>query len=248
MKWVICLTLILSVIYVNSAKIHNLTDSDFESLTNRGQSNPWLVMFYVSTCHYCKLGNQMIEKAAKLTEKERETISYGRIECNENIYTCLRFNITKVPTIIIIDKGYFFEESNYLTETSLIKFIKSEKELERGKELPPVFGYLQFFMRSLQETMIQLNKFMKETSKNKLGIEIDWGNGHSILLFAVIFIITFTIEFYLFTLCLKKKKNVVDKTKQTEAKEENQHKIDNKEEPKSEEIKEEKDDGKEKKE
>jgi uncharacterized membrane protein len=191
----------------------------------------------------------MIEKAAKLTEKERETISYGRIECNENIYTCLRFNITKVPTIIIIDKGYFFEESNYLTETSLIKFIKSEKELERGFELPPVFGYLQFFMRSLQETMIQLNKFMKETSKNKLGIEIDWGNGHSILLFVVIFIITFTIEFYLFTLCLKKKKNVVDRTKQTEVKKEKQHLTDNKEEPKSEEKKEENDDdGKEKKE
>lgn len=246
MKWFISFTLMICSFYVTSSKIFNLTDSDFESLTKRGESNPWLVMFYVSTCHYCKLGNQMIEKAAKLTEKDGDNISYGRIECNENIYECLRFNITKVPTIIIIDKGYFFEESNYLTETSLINFIKSEKEVEKGRQLPPVFGYLQFFMRSLQETMIHLNKYMKEFSKNKLGVDIDWGNGHSMILFAGLFVVTFIIEFYLFTLCLKKKKTVKDQ-KQNKI-DDHQNVNEKKEEQKPQEKTEEIDDGKEKKE
>ena len=163
-------------------------------------------MFYVKACQYCKVGNQILETSANQASKDGNEMRFGRIECNENMYECLRFNITKVPTIIIIEKGYYFQENNYLTENSLMSFIKNEKEFEKGKEVPPTFGWLQFFMRSLQETMTQLNIYIKNFLNNTFDLKFEWGMTHSMFLFLILFIIIFVVEYYVLSYCMRKKK------------------------------------------
>ena len=211
MKGIILVLILVLICYINSSLILNLTDSDFDTQTRNGQFKPWLVMFYVTECSYCKKGKQILEKTAILSNKDENRINFGKVECNENMYSCLRFNVTKVPTVIIIEKGYYFEETNYLTENSLMNLIKNERVLEKGKELPPAFGWLQFSMRSIQETMFQINRYMKNFMKTKFDINIEWNNTHSIFLFGIAFIIIFATEFYVLSYFLGKKKDVKPK-------------------------------------
>jgi hypothetical protein len=196
----------------------DLTNSNFDYLVQNGITNHWLLIFYTENCGFCKqiksLINKMIDDGKIISE-----IKFGKIDLSYNLGLQIRFNITKIPYIILVN-NYSMYEVNFLpTEDSLNHFFESENldEYKKFKKAFPQKLSLYKFIKNLvifafSDLTKKINSFLK---KNKVSIELT-----TLTVFIVIMSIgvPIVIIIYIFLLGFlsskcQKKSNVIEKKK-----------------------------------
>jgi glutaredoxin len=203
----------LSSISAKNITIHNLNDNNFESHVNEASVDPWLLIFYLKSCPHCKSAKEAMAKMSEGEDFEKLNVSLGDIDCNVNIMTCMRFNITRVPYIVYTENNKIFEFETLPTEHSLLKFIKDEKTLENSKHLPPPFTYLSLVFKLLGDTVIIVNDYISNYVNKKLGYDFEWNTNFTIVVFIVAFALLIMLEYLFLSCCCTKKKNHKNKDK-----------------------------------
>lgn len=151
---------VLSALCGLSNCLLELNDENFERLTQATSGSTTgihMVFFYSPTCPYCQESLPFFEEVAKEIEENDSLNPFGfvlsKIENAKNPKLARRFNIKKVPTILIFRKGkllYYFEER---TKRDLLDFLDTEflnVLPSRWQDIPEEVG---FFQQIVEDTM-----------------------------------------------------------------------------------------------
>jgi hypothetical protein len=212
---IIFICILLSLIFNTSCKLDviDLTDSNIDSIVGDGTGSNWLLMFYLDSCPHCKNANNAFQQISRRSELEADdaqvkNLQIGRIECNANNWSCLRFNISRVPYIIMLQNDKLFELETYVTEEKLYKFIVEDKLVEKGLNIPPVLGWSGIIMRIFEESINMMNQQIQQLIDEKLGPnKLTWDTNYTIVLLASTLITVLVIEYLIVSLCFGKKQS-----------------------------------------
>ena len=174
--------------YYPGDKIYDLNDLIFDSIIRDGEIYRWFIIFYSKTCGHCKRAKKEISKLFN-DLKNVKTLRFAQMEAYDNTMTNVRFNITGVPYIILVENNSILELDlfpNYdnLKNFTLTNFSEVQDEL---KHLPKrvKFHYVAWviFKQTLDSITTGFNNFIK-----KKGINIQF-NGLTFILTVLITII-----------------------------------------------------------
>ena len=188
------------------------------------------LIFYVPHCIYCKHALKVLNENIKNNFDEKDPISFGiiNLENQTNIWTGLRFNITRIPYIILIENNKMYYYQNSFEEKSVMNFINEEKNIEDALDIPPPVG----FFGKLKAAMKELNEKV-ELFLGKYGIKKEYSSKICYVIVILGFISLFFIEYHIIEFCKslfrKKNKNNVKNKTPGEIKEKNDDKNINKE-------------------
>jgi hypothetical protein len=214
LKSVLVILLLPVCFVVDCLDIQSISDSTIDSTIGDGHGN-WLLLFYLETCPHCKnaisVFNDLSQNPSLNNEESLKSLQIGKIECSMNNWSCMRFNITRVPYIVALQNGKLFEYNFYAIEDKLISFLKEEKLVESGLPIPPILGYAGILSKILEESARVLNEQMQMIVDTYLGIDLTWGSYHTImLLISILFLMLFIEYLIVFYCCYRKKKKTVN--------------------------------------
>ena len=214
-------------IHTNTSKTNNkeqkielleLNDSNFDLVIQNGKNNRWLILFYLQTCYHCSRARTIINRILEFQEyKIINNIKFASIEIENNTKTNIRFNISQVPYIILVENNTMFEFDNYANEKNLINFIETNftnvtNELKSFPSRNIFKYYYKKFDNSLTFVLEEVNTFLKSKNINFKFNAITFILGYTIFCF-----IFWMIVIYGFMKCCapnskkkKQKKNIVE--------------------------------------
>ena len=146
----------------------NLTSSNFDDYVQSGKKNRWLIIFYTEKCAFCKQIKSMMNKIIESQEFIND-IKFGKVDLTYNLRLQIRFNLTQIPYIILVNNYKMYEMQFLPTEKSLTNFIDSQnlKEFEEfKKDFPQELSFFEFMKNlvnfSFQDGSKRINSFLKE--------------------------------------------------------------------------------------
>jgi len=199
--------------------LQNLTEITFDEEIKDDDHTPLIVIFYMHTCPYCKAALEAIIKFSEKNANNNNTnkqMKMGKVECDDNMFFCLRFNVTRVPYIIIIQNKKLYDTSKSLVnEQSIYQFINEERIIFNGKEIPEAIGIISWLFKTFEDAMGYLNRAFDKINKTYFihytGI-IHWTGNHTVGLLVLGLIIIISLEFLFIYCCcnlsLKKGKKI----------------------------------------
>jgi len=210
----ISLILINCVIFSVSINIQNITDTNIDSTVGDGYGSNWLLVFYLSNCQYCKNALSVLDSISKRQDIDNEdfplrNFKIGIIECNENNWSCMRFNISRVPYLVSLQNDKMFEFDYYVTEEKLLNFIGEEKSIESGKSIPSVLGYSGIIFKIFEEAVGLINERIQNFIDSYLQWDFKWQTIHTIFLLLSPLLILLGLEFVILTYCCYRKKKTI---------------------------------------
>ena len=169
------------------------------------------LVFYVNHCIYCSHALKVLTEKIVKNFEEKDKIKFGIINLDEqkNVWNGLRFNITRIPYVILIYKNKMYYYPREFEEDSVMKFITEEKNSEDALTIPPpttFFDELKAVNKQINENIV--------TFFEKYGIRPEIASKISYLIIFFGFVLVAYMEFQIISLCanfFKKKKKIVDK-------------------------------------
>lgn len=177
-----------------------LTDHNFDTIIPYYERNnkKWLVIFHIPSCQYCVHSLKILQNDV-LPKEEGET-NFASVDCTKNIWTSMRFNITKLPYIVLIEGKEMYEFKMLVTEVNIKNFINEEKNVEDGLPLPPPVTTLEMAKKIisviLENMDIQLQKYVDKTP-----FKFKWRTIYSIILILISFFSCIYLESKLVNWC-----------------------------------------------
>lgn len=102
------------------SKLLPLTDANWDAEV-MSSDQPVLVDFWADWCQPCKVLTPIVEGVA---EQYKGRMKFGQMNVEENDNVPFRYNITTLPTLLIIKKGQVSEQSmGLVSKDKLIKLI-----------------------------------------------------------------------------------------------------------------------------
>ena len=157
--------------YFPGNKTYDLNDLIFDHVIRNGEKYRWFVLFYSKTCGHCRRARKEINKLFD-DFKNINTIRFAQMEAYDNTLTNVRFNITGVPYIVLIENNSIFELDLFPNYENLKKFI-STNFTEIQEELKPLprkvkFAYVAWviFKQTLDSITESFNKLLKRHNIN----------------------------------------------------------------------------------
>ena len=151
------LLLCLFQIYLSSKKIMVIEGNNIDSAIKNsmeGKSKLFLI-FTVKNCPYCSHALKILKEKVVKNFEEEEEIFFGHVDLDNqlNVWLGIRFNITKIPYIILIENNKIFHFESQFEESLVLKFINEEKNLEEGEDIPrEVHGAALHIRHALPQT------------------------------------------------------------------------------------------------
>ena len=152
--------------YFTGSKIHDLNDLFFDYKIRDGKIYRWFILFYSKTCGHCMRAKREIKKVFE-DLKSNDTLRFAQIEAYDNTMTNVRFNITGVPYIIVVENNTMYELDLYPNYENLKKFIFTNFS-EVKDEIKPFpkkvkFHYVAWviFKQTLDSVTASVNNFLK---------------------------------------------------------------------------------------
>ena len=181
-------------------KIYELSDMTFEDTINAGKYYKWCIIFYLKTCGHCKRAKNARDKIFKKVTDPK--LRFAQLETEENMITNLRFNITGVPYIVLIEDNKMLELEKYPNEENLLNFCQSnfsdfEKEIVPYPK-PIGMGKVSWiiFRETINGLVQQINYYLK-----KYGINHQMNFNEFIILVLLFLIIGGFLEYYILSMC-----------------------------------------------
>ena len=211
--------------------IMNLNGKEVDKeIKKASQSNYKLfIVFYLKKCQYCDIVLKTLKTQIIKNFEDEDEISFGTINLSNqnNVWLGLRFNVTRIPYIILIENNKIYKFQKTFEEKEVIQFINEEKNIEDAFDIPKEITLFSKLKAALNELSSKIERFLEMYGVNK-----KWSKIISYL--SIIFVITSFIylESKLIDSCKNscKKKNVNESIKE----EKNENKKDDKEKIKKE--------------
>ena len=204
-------------------QIYELNDFTFDYLISEGKKYRWLIFFYLSTCGHCEHAKEEILKIYK--NYSETNIRFAKMEIQKSWTASLRFNISGVPYIILVENNKIYELQKYPNDKNLIEFLNTsfndvkDEIVDFPKQMNlfnDIWGIFSQYVRGLRE-------YISLAIYYYTGIEYEV-QPSQIFVGGIFFMIIFgLIEYWLLSLCFgnddEKKDN--DEKKEEEKKEDN---------------------------
>ena len=197
-------------------KIYELNDTSIDDIIQEGKIYRWLILFYSN-----------LNKNCTKTKKEMETIfnsfhdipelRFAQMDINENIMTKIRLNIDKIPYIILLENGTYYEMKLNLTHENLEDYIFTIfSEVKSDLKIwPKKVKYIQalyvIYEKKFENLIYEFNQFLA-----KYGIKIHFNiKGFIFTIIFIIIIIYFSIKL-LFSFCCDNSEEIAIELKKLE--------------------------------
>ena len=182
-------------------KIYELSDMTFEDTINAGKYYKWCIIFYLKTCGHCKRAKNARDKIFKKVSDPK--VRFAQLETEENMITNIRFNITAVPYIVLIENNSMLELEKYPNEENLLNFCQSnfsnfEKEIIPYPK-PIGMGKVSWIMfrETINSLIHQINYYLK-----KYGINHQMDFNEFLILAVLLLVIGGFLEYYILSMCM----------------------------------------------
>ena len=152
-------------------KIYELNDSSFDKITEEGKKYRWLILFYSNLNINCTKAKQEINNIFNSFHEISE-LRIAQIDINKNIITKIRFNIKKLPYIILLENNTIYEMKLNITKENLEDFIFTIfSEVKNGlKNLPnkPIYFFTLYsiYAEKLENVINLFNQFLMKNGIN----------------------------------------------------------------------------------
>jgi glutaredoxin-related protein len=152
--------------YFSSSKIHELNDITFDYVIREGKIYRWFILFYSRSCGHCKRAKKEILKIFD-DYKNISNLRFAEMEAYQNTMTNVRFNITGVPYMILVENNKIYEMDLFPNYDNLKDFIFTNfSDVE--EELKPLprkvkFAYVAYLIlkQTLDDITDNFNRFLK---------------------------------------------------------------------------------------
>lgn len=163
-----------------------LNISNFDLIIKNGTQNRWLVIFYAETCGFCKKVKSLIDKIIEEKNyKSINNIKFASIDTDYNLKLKTRFDITGIPSIILIENNKILEIPNFPHEKTLIKSIEIENiETAKGvRDFPQEISLYLFIKKIVIHSLTYYNgKTNKLLKKHNINIQLNFKIFFSLIL------------------------------------------------------------------
>ena len=151
--------------YFSSTKIHELNDITFDYTIRDGKIYRWFIIFYSRSCGHCKRAKKEISKIFE-TYNNISNLRFAQIEAYQNTVTNIRFNISGVPYMILIENRSMYEMDLFPNYDNLKDFIFTNFTEVEG-DLKPIprkvkFAYVAWVIlkQTLDDITNNFNTFL----------------------------------------------------------------------------------------
>ena len=160
--------------------------------------NKLFLIFHVQKCQYCTHSLKVLKNQVIKNYEDDENIFFGSVNLDEqsNVWLGIRFNITKIPFIILIENRKMYHFESQFEESLVVKFINEEKNVEDGEEIPPAVSFKRKFEIAVEE----LTETIQGTLNKYLGTK-KWSSKMTYILLIILFIGVIYIESSIITKC-----------------------------------------------
>lgn len=102
--------------------VTHLTDNNFDEITNTNKTI--LVDFFANWCGPCKMLAPIIEELAN----EAKDYEVYKVDVDENIKIARRFNITNIPTLVVMKDGNIINQAvGFMTKDDILQILEKNK-------------------------------------------------------------------------------------------------------------------------
>ena len=122
------------------------------------------LLFYVNNCEYCNMALKILKTQVIKNFEDEDEISFGSINLDEqkNVWFGLRFNVTKIPYIILIENKKMYLYQKNFESKEVIKFINEEKNIEDALDIPDEITFFTKFKAAMRELGGNIEKILEK--------------------------------------------------------------------------------------
>ena len=198
MKFLISFLLLILFIKCDISK-YDLTDWTYDNeISKINTQSKYLIVFHVLSCVFCQKTLQIIENEVIPKYKYDTNINFGFINCDQNFWLTLRYNITHTPYIFLIENKRIYTFNEIPSLETFSKFIEKEKDFEDGKNIPEKMSIIEVIKiignGILDEITIYIQNFL-----NKWNFKFQWNKYYT----GSLLVILITTLFFLESMVLK---------------------------------------------
>ena len=198
MKFLISFLLLILFIKCDISK-YDLTDWTYDKeISYLNSQSKYLIVFHVLSCVFCQKTIQILENEVIPKYQYDKNINFGFINCDQNFWLTLRYNITQTPYIFLIENKRIYKFNEIPSFETFSKFIEKEKDFEDGEKIPEKMNIMEVIKivgnGILDETTIYIQNFLKEWN-----FKIQWNKYYT----GSLFVILITSLFFLESMVLK---------------------------------------------
>ena len=183
-----------------------LNDSNFDSVIQNGYKNRWLILFYLETCYHCYRARTLINRILELRDYNKiNNIKFASIEIKNNSKCNIRFNMSGVPYIILVENNTMYELDSYASEKNLINFIGTDFMNVTSELKPfPQYSVIKHYYRLTQNSLFYVIDIVNNYLESK-NIKFKFNGITFVLSYMIICIIVWTSVILIFEKCFSLK-------------------------------------------
>ena len=127
------------------------------------------IVFYLQKCQYCDIVLKTLKTQIVKYFEDEDEISFGTINLSNqnNVWLGLRFNVTRIPYIILIENNKIYKFQNSFQEKEVIKFINEEKNIEDAFDIPKEITLFSKLKTALNELSSKIERLLEMYGVNK---------------------------------------------------------------------------------
>ncbi len=196
--------LILTIVQTN--RIVNITDSNIDEFYQEHKQQEFLLIFYVNNCNHSQNALEVLEN---FNSEDFPNILIAEIDCSYSIFNCMRFNITKVPTLFLFKANFLYEFNYHITDVALNYFLSNKHPKEKGVEFPNKKGILDLVIKLWEEGVKIITNYAQNLISTYTSSNLKWEKNYTIggIIGITICIAILEIKVIIF-FCLRRTKKV----------------------------------------
>lgn len=131
----------LKIVNSSTRKISEINYASFKKYIN--ENKKLLILFYTENNIFCEQVVKTIENEIIDDYNDESGIIFGKINVDSENMLSHEFNITKIPSIILIQGKYFYELNQKPDKYSIKDLIDLPKDNAKGKKIPEHFSIIE---------------------------------------------------------------------------------------------------------
>ena len=127
------------------------------------------LLFYANNCQYCTMALKILKNQIVKNFEDEDEISFGSINLDEqkNIWLGLRFNVTRIPYVVLIENKKMYLFNYNFDEKAVINFIIEEKSIEDALDIPEEMTFFWKLKSAMDELNENIEKILEKFGVNK---------------------------------------------------------------------------------